>query len=62
MELSQRRADAVRALLVKTFQVSEGRITARGYGSARPVADNATQEGRQRNRRVVVTLHLPTPR
>jgi len=51
LKLSQRRADAVRAYLVKTGVASD-RLTAKGYGEANPVADNATEEGRFKNRRV----------
>jgi outer membrane protein OmpA-like peptidoglycan-associated protein len=33
--------------------VAAARLTPRGYGAQSPVADNATAEGRQRNRRIV---------
>ena len=49
--LSQRRAEAVRNYLVSKG-VSADRLTARGYGESRPVASNATREGRAQNRRV----------
>lgn len=52
MKLSQRRADAVRAYIVKNFKVDRKRIAAKGYGPDKPVADNATAEGRQQNRRI----------
>ena len=32
--------------------VEAGRLTAKGYGSTKPIADNATEEGREKNRRV----------
>ncbi len=51
LKLSQRRAEAVRANLVKAGVAAE-RLTAKGYGEASPVADNATEEGRFKNRRV----------
>lgn len=54
-KLSQRRADAVRAYLVE-HGVAADHLTARGYGQEGPVADNATAEGRAKNRRV--ELHL----
>ncbi len=53
--LSQRRARAVVDYLVKGG-IDTSRLTARGYGAASPIADNATAEGRQRNRRV--ELHV----
>ena len=32
--------------------VPAGRLTAKGYGARRPIADNTTEEGRARNRRI----------
>jgi OOP family OmpA-OmpF porin len=52
--LSQRRADSIKAYIVGKG-VDGGRLTARGYGESRPVADNATAEGRAQNRRVLFT-------
>jgi OOP family OmpA-OmpF porin len=49
--LSQRRAEAVRAYLIKRG-VAADRLTAKGYGESMPVADNRTAAGRARNRRV----------
>ncbi len=49
-KLSQRRADAVMADLVKRG-INVTRLTARGYGDTMPRADNATPEGRATNRR-----------
>ncbi len=54
--LSQRRADSVRQYLITRFDIDPSRLTAKGYGSSKPVADNGTAEGREKNRRVVVTL------
>lgn len=51
-QLSQRRANAVRDYIIKTFKVDAGRLTAKGYGEASPVADNATAAGRALNRRI----------
>jgi len=51
MRLSQRRADAVKAWLVKKGIAAE-RITTKGYGLDNPIADNKTPEGRQKNRRI----------
>ncbi|MGA8513647.1 MAG: OmpA family protein [Burkholderiaceae bacterium] len=54
LKLSQARAQAVMAVLVKAG-VDAGRISAKGYGDTQPAADNASVEGRQKNRRVEFT-------
>ena len=51
MNLSRQRAEAVRNFLISRG-VAADRLTARGYGESQPVADNATEEGRFKNRRV----------
>jgi len=51
MELSQRRAEAVRDYFVEQG-ISPDRITAKGYGPDKPRYDNNTAEGRKKNRRV----------
>jgi len=53
--LSQRRAEALRDALVGAG-VDKRRITTFGMGQAQPIAPNTTEEGRARNRRVVVIL------
>ena len=53
--LSRRRAEAVMIYLVEQG-ISAKRLTAVGYGSDNPIADNDTAEGRQQNRRV--ELHI----
>jgi outer membrane protein OmpA-like peptidoglycan-associated protein len=55
LELSQRRADAVRAFLLQNG-VNAAQITTRGYGKASPVASNDTEAGRQQNRRVEIII------
>ncbi|WP_170962182.1 OmpA family protein [Ectopseudomonas oleovorans] len=50
--LSERRASAVRDVLVNQYGVESSRVQAVGYGESRPVADNATADGRAINRRV----------
>jgi outer membrane protein OmpA-like peptidoglycan-associated protein len=50
-DLSDRRAKAVMEFLVKVG-VAEDRMEAIGYGEERPIADNETEEGREKNRRV----------
>ena len=51
-KLSERRAGAVRDVLVNQYGVEADRVNAVGYGKDRPAADNATSEGRAINRRV----------
>ncbi len=51
LRLSQQRAEAVRTWLMDSG-IAGDRLEATGYGKTRPVADNKTEEGRERNRRV----------
>ena len=51
-ELSERRAAAVKSYLVESFGVDASRLETAGHGESKPVADNATPEGKQPNRRV----------
>ena len=55
-QLSERRASSVKNLLVQRG-VQEFRINILGYGESRPVATNATPEGRQMNRRVEIRIN-----
>lgn len=55
-DLSERRAAAVKAKLVDMYGLEPSRISTVGYGESRPIADNATDEGRARNRRVIGEL------
>ncbi len=56
LKLSQKRADAVRAYVIDKFGIAADRLTAKGYGLTKPVADNATAEGRAKNRRIDATI------
>lgn len=49
--LSKRRAEAVKKYLVSKG-IKESRLTATGYGSAHPIADDSTFDGQRRNRRI----------
>jgi outer membrane protein OmpA-like peptidoglycan-associated protein len=50
--LSQKRAAAVKAYLAARHGIDAARLEARGFGSSKPVAPNADEAGRQKNRRV----------
>jgi outer membrane protein OmpA-like peptidoglycan-associated protein len=54
--LSERRAGLVKQFFVDRFDVEEARLAAEGMGEARPIASNATLEGRRANRRVEVLI------
>ena len=51
-DLSKRRAEAVRAALIKDYTIAATRLSANGVASLAPVAPNTTDEGRAKNRRV----------
>ena len=53
--LSAQRATSVKNILVK-FGADPAKLAAKGYGPSRPIADNATKEGRQKNRRTVTKV------
>ncbi|WP_116369121.1 TolC family outer membrane protein [Parahaliea mediterranea] len=59
--LSDRRANAVRQMMIDKHGVNPQQISAIGYGEARPVADNNTAEGRASNRRVELVLDGGAP-
>jgi OOP family OmpA-OmpF porin len=50
--LSQARAESAMNFLVGNFGIDRSRLSAKGYGESRPVAENTTAEGRQKNRRI----------
>lgn len=52
INLSQQRADAVAKILVEHFGIAQSRVSATGYGPARPIVSNDTAENRAKNRRV----------
>jgi outer membrane protein OmpA-like peptidoglycan-associated protein len=53
--LSEQRANSVREYFVQQG-IADANIAARGFGKAQPIADNATPQGRQQNRRVELVL------
>jgi outer membrane protein OmpA-like peptidoglycan-associated protein len=56
MQLSQRRAESVVKSLVENFAIDPSRLSAKGYGKTRPVANNATDSGKQKNRHIVAVI------
>jgi len=55
LNLSQKRADAVKALLVE-YGIDSLRIEAHGMGESLPIADNSTEAGKAKNRRVDIII------
>lgn len=55
LPLSEQRADAVKMYLLKKG-LTENRVEAKGFGSSKPIADNRTESGKSKNRRVEVAL------
>ncbi len=53
--LSQKRAEAVKAYLLKKG-LKQNQIEVKGYGAEKPIADNSTEAGRSKNRRVEIVL------
>lgn len=60
-KLSKERAESVRAYLVKKG-IEAGRMVAVGFGPDRPIADNATPEGQEANRRVEFNIVKQGPK
>lgn len=60
MELSQARAEAVRAFLIKAG-VEPSRLEAKGYGQTKPIAPNINEAGRAKNRRVQFVIQEQEP-
>ncbi len=52
LDLSKRRASAVKDALVKRYKIDPSRLTTTGYGASQPKDTNDTLDGRARNRRV----------
>lgn len=52
--LSERRAESVKHYLVQRFTIASERLATQGYGPQRPLASNATEAGRRKNRRIEI--------
>jgi outer membrane protein OmpA-like peptidoglycan-associated protein len=59
LRLSENRADAVAEYVVDKG-IDTSRVSFNGYGSSRPIADNDTDKGRRKNRRVEILIHNRT--
>ena len=55
LKLSKQRADAVKNYLAKKG-IDSGRIQTEGFGASQPIADNSTEDGRQKNRRTELKI------
>jgi len=51
-KLSEKRALSAKKYIQDKFNIPDNRLIVKGYGSTKPVADNKTEEGRSKNRRV----------
>jgi OOP family OmpA-OmpF porin len=60
-DLSRRRAENVRQYLIENFDLDGSNLYARGFGESAPIASNDTAEGRQSNRRVVLSCCAIVP-
>ncbi|MBI5547512.1 MAG: OmpA family protein, partial [Deltaproteobacteria bacterium] len=62
LELSKKRAEAVKRYLMKSFSLPENRFRAVGLGPDNPVASNKTEAGRQLNRRTDIKVIVAAER
>ena len=56
LALSRRRAEAVSAFLTSELNVPAFRLSSVGYGETQPIANNDTEQGRERNRRIDIII------
>jgi outer membrane protein OmpA-like peptidoglycan-associated protein len=52
LDLSKRRAEAVKTVLVAQFRIDAARLSTQGLGATKPIDSNDTPQGRAQNRRV----------
>lgn len=57
LDLSKDRAEAVKEYLLSGLNIDPSTIEAVGYGESRPIANNETEEGRAKNRRIEIMIH-----
>jgi outer membrane protein OmpA-like peptidoglycan-associated protein len=56
LRLSQRRAESIVKMLVETYGIDKSRLSAKGYGLTKPISDNRSAAGKQKNRRTVANF------
>ena len=54
--LSQKRAESVQQYMINAMRIPSYRLVATGYGETNPVANNETESGRARNRRIDIVI------
>ncbi|OGU62676.1 MAG: hypothetical protein A2V66_04295 [Ignavibacteria bacterium RBG_13_36_8] len=57
LKLSQDRADAVRQYLLANLEINFHKILSISYGDTKPIANNETEEGRRKNRRIDIVIN-----
>lgn len=57
MKLSQARAESVQSYMINAMRIPSYRTIATGFGETNPVANNETEDGRARNRRIDIVIH-----
>ena len=55
-KISEKRALSVKKYLEDKFNIAGNRLTVKGYGGSKPIADDKTTEGRSKNRRVEIRV------
>jgi OOP family OmpA-OmpF porin len=56
LKLSETRALSIKNALISNYKIDASRLTSKGFGSANPIADNNTAEGKEENRRVIAVI------
>ncbi|MDT8429561.1 MAG: OmpA family protein [Pseudomonadales bacterium] len=57
-DLAERRANAIRNVLIERHGIAPERLSVAGFGASRPIADNSSAEGRERNRRIEAAVSV----
>ncbi len=52
LKISEKRAQSAKKYIQDKYNIPGDRMTVKGYGKTKPIADNKTKEGRAKNRRV----------